>query len=535
MRCFAPRTRAPVRAKTASRPDRRAREERPARLPAGLSLADVPVHARPAGLPQPLKAGVERLSGLAMDDVRVHRDSPEPARLGALAFTQGRDIHLGRGQERHLPHEAWHAVQQMQGRVKATARLGGVALNEDPALEADADRMGASAEGPGLPPAQLRREPVQAAAVQRKVLDQDRPLEASRPMSTVLGQYVASDVTYVLGEDSRADLTRLPVHLIDSRLKYLLGENHSSGKWEKDTGQWPFVPKMEEQQKGIPHEADDTAGGLDIVTNPLALESRHAYLLSILLDAHEYTNLLNAQFADKRDWQSVALIEQYADGLLGELGEIEASVVAYERWSMRYAVVNQGGFAAKYDPKRHGASARLTQIRTFAENLSLAWSFSLEEMMSETRALNESMVELKKKVANLQGVDLETTRLQVVEIAKGKAAISGLSTTLTDIVGFSPRSGGAVRDFAISSGIDAPKPVDDALDLARERGMIANIRDAEAPLLIRIGNDHLADVAMEAGKNVQVVDMTEKLEKFTARNSFFEPVVENQQAARRRR
>jgi hypothetical protein len=68
-----------------------------------------------SGLPVALKAGVEQLSGLAMDDVRVHRNSPEPARLGAFAYAQGSDIHLGPGQERHLPHEAWHVVQQKQG------------------------------------------------------------------------------------------------------------------------------------------------------------------------------------------------------------------------------------------------------------------------------------------------------------------------------------------------------------------------------------------------------------------------------------
>lgn len=96
------------------------------------------------GLSDRLKAGVEALSGLAMDDVRVHRNSGEPVKLGALAYTQGRDIHLGPGQEQHLPHEAWHVVQQKQGRVRATAQLkAGTAINDDAGLEAEADAMGA--------------------------------------------------------------------------------------------------------------------------------------------------------------------------------------------------------------------------------------------------------------------------------------------------------------------------------------------------------------------------------------------------------
>ena len=76
-----------------------------------IGAATVP-GANSSGLPDRLKAGVETLSGLGMDDVRVHYNSPRPAQLQALAYTQGSDIHVGPGQERHLPHEAWHVVQQ---------------------------------------------------------------------------------------------------------------------------------------------------------------------------------------------------------------------------------------------------------------------------------------------------------------------------------------------------------------------------------------------------------------------------------------
>ena len=101
------------------------------------------------GLPDRLKAGVEALSGLSMDDVRVHYNSPRPAQLQALAFTQGADIHVGPGHETHLPHEAWHVVQQKQGRVQATLQTRGVPINDDHALEREADRIGARAAQPG--------------------------------------------------------------------------------------------------------------------------------------------------------------------------------------------------------------------------------------------------------------------------------------------------------------------------------------------------------------------------------------------------
>jgi hypothetical protein len=101
--------------------------------------------ARSASLPDGLRAGLERLSGISLAGVRVRHDSPEPRRHQALAFTRGDEIHLGPGQERHLGHEAWHAVQQRQGRVRATTTVGGVAVNDDRALEREADELGAAA------------------------------------------------------------------------------------------------------------------------------------------------------------------------------------------------------------------------------------------------------------------------------------------------------------------------------------------------------------------------------------------------------
>jgi hypothetical protein len=98
------------------------------------------------GLPDRLKTGIEALSGLSLDDVRVHYDSPEPSQVQAHAYTQGSDIHVAPGQERHLPHEAWHVVQQKERRVYPTGQLAaGIPLNDDRGLEDEADRMGAAA------------------------------------------------------------------------------------------------------------------------------------------------------------------------------------------------------------------------------------------------------------------------------------------------------------------------------------------------------------------------------------------------------
>jgi hypothetical protein len=99
------------------------------------------------GLPDRLKAGVEQLSGLALDDVRVHYNSQKPAAVQAHAYAQGTDIHLAPGQEKHLPHEAWHVVQQKQGRVKPTLQMMSDAINDDAGLEREADAMGLRLHG----------------------------------------------------------------------------------------------------------------------------------------------------------------------------------------------------------------------------------------------------------------------------------------------------------------------------------------------------------------------------------------------------
>ena len=97
------------------------------------------------GLPDDLKSGIESLSGFSMDDVRVHYNSSKPAIVQALAYTQGTDIHVAPGQEKHLPHEAWHVAQQMAGRVSPTTNINGMPVNDNAELEHEADVMGAKA------------------------------------------------------------------------------------------------------------------------------------------------------------------------------------------------------------------------------------------------------------------------------------------------------------------------------------------------------------------------------------------------------
>ncbi|WP_423680112.1 DUF4157 domain-containing protein [Undibacterium sp. WLHG33] len=145
------------------------------------------VTARPnnTGLPDQLKSGIESLSGMSMDHVKVHYNSSQPAQLNALAYAQGSDIHVAPGQEQHLPHEAWHVVQQAQGRVRPTMQMKeGTPVNDDAGLETEADVMGAKA--------------LQAKAVQLKEIDAVGDYNK-------LGLHVTGDTFSVVDQVSKLD------------------------------------------------------------------------------------------------------------------------------------------------------------------------------------------------------------------------------------------------------------------------------------------------------------------------------------------
>ena len=119
--------------------------QRKAELANGAVQRVEPPRPNNTGMPDNLKAGIESLSGFSMDDVRVHYNSSKPATVQALAYTQGTDIHVAPGQEKHLPHEAWHVAQQMAGRVSPTTNINGMPVNDNAALEHEADVMGEKA------------------------------------------------------------------------------------------------------------------------------------------------------------------------------------------------------------------------------------------------------------------------------------------------------------------------------------------------------------------------------------------------------
>lgn len=106
----------------------------------------------PAGggraLPDEVRGKMERFFGTDFSGVRVHV-GPEAPAIGALAFTVGETIVFAPGQydpttprgQQLLGHELAHVVQQRSGRVRNPFG-NGLAVVNDPGLEAEADRLG---------------------------------------------------------------------------------------------------------------------------------------------------------------------------------------------------------------------------------------------------------------------------------------------------------------------------------------------------------------------------------------------------------
>lgn len=93
------------------------------------------------GIPDALRQRAEEKAGMSFQDVRVHYNSLKPREVGARAITQGNHIYIGPGDEVCLKHELGHIPQQRMGRVTATTTVNGYPVNDNPALEREADEF----------------------------------------------------------------------------------------------------------------------------------------------------------------------------------------------------------------------------------------------------------------------------------------------------------------------------------------------------------------------------------------------------------
>ncbi len=120
-------------------------------------------------LPEAVRQKMESVFNTDFSDVRVHVGAQAQS-IGAVAFTMGSQIHFAPGQynpntshgQRLLGHELTHVMQQRAGRVRNPFG-NGVAVVQDPGMEAEAERMGMQAAAHQMPVEAKREQPGMAA------------------------------------------------------------------------------------------------------------------------------------------------------------------------------------------------------------------------------------------------------------------------------------------------------------------------------------------------------------------------------------
>jgi hypothetical protein len=191
-----------------------------------IANGEPPMQRNNTGLPDPLKSGVEQLSGQSLDDVKVHRNSSKPTQFNAHAYAQGSSIHLAPGQDRHLPHEAWHVAQQKQGRVKPTTEVGGAPVNDSSSLEKEADVMGRKAmQGPFNSSEAPAQRKTRSSVVQKA----DTPsVPATMPaLEAVDDQVSEADMNFAISVANR-----LRNHMLSKQIEYVYqGMGGGGAKW----------------------------------------------------------------------------------------------------------------------------------------------------------------------------------------------------------------------------------------------------------------------------------------------------------------
>jgi hypothetical protein len=128
------------------------RRRTPAAATSGEEPARLPAPGGGAELPSETRDKMEGSFGADFSQVRIH-EGAHVDDVGALAYAQGADLHFAPGQyqpfseagQQLLGHELAHVVQQSEGRVEATRQAKGIGVNDDAALEREADEMGARA------------------------------------------------------------------------------------------------------------------------------------------------------------------------------------------------------------------------------------------------------------------------------------------------------------------------------------------------------------------------------------------------------
>jgi len=156
------------------------------------------------GLPAPVQTQMEGALGADFSNVNIHTNSQSATDVGALAYTQGNDVHFAPGQynpesstgQELIGHELTHVVQQREGRVQPTTQAKGLPVNDDKGLEDEADAGGRKA-------VQMKGDNIYSESRKNSLLNKNR--NTTSVNSTVVSRKVI-----------QRDVTQMPQETIHS-------------------------------------------------------------------------------------------------------------------------------------------------------------------------------------------------------------------------------------------------------------------------------------------------------------------------------
>lgn len=245
--------------------------------------APAPTPAKPArkrieGMPEALQEHLEATFGQDFSEIKVHANSSQASKAGALAFARGKEVHFAPGQfqpdtpqgRQLIGHEFAHLVQQSTQHVKANTAVGDLPVNDDPALEAAADAMGArfakmepaQAGGSVLSPLAAEAGVVQLKAESAPATATESPVEEA-PAADTPAQDNATHEGGVAGDPATEQAAKedgAPDQAQDEKSEDQAPEEEKEGKNpELDTLLAEQDGQMEGMESGAEQEGEESA------------------------------------------------------------------------------------------------------------------------------------------------------------------------------------------------------------------------------------------------------------------------------------
>ncbi|MCB9234973.1 MAG: DUF4157 domain-containing protein [Bacteroidia bacterium] len=291
------------------------------------------------GLPENVQGKMENSLGSDFSNVNIHENSNSASDMGALAYTQGNDVHFAPGQfkpdtrsgQELIGHELTHVVQQREGNIKPTTEVNGQGVNNDKGLEAEADSMGAKA---------ARGEATQmkssgnagAGAVQRATEYQDYTVVSGDTLAKIAAKF---GVTVDEIREANADKLK----------KWGNVEGFNAGEVIKipveSVSPEPAVPEPTPEEEIASLGADYANGSIDMIAlgkGVLPYVSTHGSVIIALIDqlpTNSRDNLCYVMASNSDDTALAAFDRSLLERMSSELGGYLNTTSWADNWAQQ--------------------------------------------------------------------------------------------------------------------------------------------------------------------------------------------------------